>query len=356
MTPGTLATQVPQPLRWCCSRPRSRRQLRPAGRRRRRPPRPRTRTPTRSRDEKSDGGDGKSGQNKSGQNKSGQNKSGQKKSSPKSEQGKANQARSEAAGDTDEKDDSDDADDDGSGDGARRRRRRGGRRRRKPSDGEGDDGSDSGDDNGRGLGRLRGLRGRQRRRLPPASSSASLGRRLRQRRWLERRQQPAGAPAQPRGRDHQHRRLHPPRGQEAAPARGPRGRPSSRADRQRGRVPGPSRVRRPGHGHPAEGRPDPDRRTRGQGARRALRRPRVADLADRQRLPRSGAERAALDGGGLHRHRQGPQRGALRRRGQLVGGRPQGRPAAQDRVGAVLGADRSWCRSPRTRSVTRAPG
>ncbi len=92
-------------------------------------------------DEKSDGGEGKSGQNKSGQN-----KSGQKKSSPKSEQGKANQARSEAAGDTDEKDDSDDADDDGSGDGARRRRRRGGRRRRKPSDGEGDDASDSGDD------------------------------------------------------------------------------------------------------------------------------------------------------------------------------------------------------------------
>ena len=35
---------------------------------------------------------------------------------------------------------------------------------------------------------------------------------------------------------------------------------------------------------------------------------------------------------------------------------PQGRPAAQDRVGAVLRASRSWCRSPRTRSATRAPG
>ena len=161
--------------------------------------------------------------------------------------------------------------------------------------------------------------------------------------------------AQPRGRDHQHRRVHPPRGQEAASSRGSRGRSSARADRQRGGVPGPPRVRRPGDGHPAEGRPDPDRRARGQGPRRALRRARVADLADRQRLPRPRPERAALDGGGVHRHRQGPQRRALRRRGQLVGGRPQGRPAAQDRVGALLRARRSWCRSPRTPSATRAP-
>ena len=112
-------------------------------------------------------------------------------------------------------------------------------------------------------------------------------------------------------------------------------------DRERGRVPGPPRVGRPGHGDPPARRPHPDRRARGQGPRRALRRPRVADLADRQRLPRPGAERAAVHGGGLHRHRQGPQRGPVRRRGQLVRARPQGRPAPQDRVGALLGPDRA---------------
>ena len=37
------------------------------------------------------------------------------------------------------------------------------------------------------------------------------------------------------------------------------------------------------------------------------------------------------------------------------GRRPQGRPAAPDRVRAHLGPDRSSCRSPRTRSATRAP-
>ena len=36
--------------------------------------------------------------------------------------------------------------------------------------------------------------------------------------------------------------------------------------------------------------------------------------------------------------------------------RPQGRPAAQDRVGARPPARPSWSRSPRTRSATRAPG
>ena len=46
----------------------------------------------------------------------------------------------------------------------------------------------------------------------------------------------------------------------------------------------------------------------------------------RQRLPRPGAERAAAHGGGVRRHRQGPQRRALRRRGQLGRRRP-GRPA-----------------------------
>ena len=117
----------------------------------------------------------------------------------------------------------------------------------------------------------------------------------------------------PRGRDHRRLRLHPARGQEAAPPRGPGGRPAPGTHRQRGGVPGPPRVGRPGDGGPPARRPHPDRRARGQGPRRALRRPRVPDLADRQRLPRPRAERPAVDGGGLRRHRQGPQRRPLRR-------------------------------------------
>ena len=46
----------------------------------------------------------------------------------------------------------------------------------------------------------------------------------------------------------------------------------------------------------------------------------------RQRLPRQGPERAAGDGGGVRRHRPGPQRRPLRRRGELGRGRA-GRPA-----------------------------
>ena len=191
------------------------------------------------------------------------------------------------------------------------------------------------------------------RRRAPAAPARRRGRRLARR---PREDRHAGAQAaQSRGRDHQRQRLHPPRGQEAAPPRGPGGRTPPRADRQRGRVPGPPRVRRPGHGHPPARGPHPDRRPRGRRARGALRRPRVADLADRQRLPRSGAERAPLDGGRVHRHRQGSQRRALRRRGQLVRARPQGRAASQDRVGARPRASPCWCRSPRTRSATRAP-
>ena len=86
---------------------------------------------------------------------------------------------------------------------------------------------------------------------------------------------------------------------------------------QRGRVPGPPRVGGPQDDHPAARRSLPDRRARGRHPRRALRRPGVGGVADRQRLPRPGAERPALDGGRVHRHRPRPQRRALRRRGRL---------------------------------------
>ena len=191
---------------------------------------------------------------------------------------------------------------------------------------------------------------------PPSSAQASRrrgGRRRRRRPREHRHPGPQGS--QRRGRDHRALRLHPPRGQEAASPRGPRGRPSPCADRQRGRVPGPPRGGRPGDGHPPARGPHPDRRARGQGARRALRRPGVADLADRQRLPRQGAERAALDGGGLHRHRQGPQRRALRRRGQLGCARRRQRCRARSSR-CSSPASPCWSRSPRTRSATRAPG
>ena len=60
-------------------------------------------------------------------------------------------------------------------------------------------------------------------------------------------------------------------------------------------------------------------------------------------------------GGRVHRHRQGPQRRALRRRGQLVG-RSATRTASPARSSRCCPrARRSWCRSPRTRSGTRAP-
>ena len=57
---------------------------------------------------------------------------------------------------------------------------------------------------------------------------------------------------------------------------------------------------------------------------------------DRQRLPRPGAERAAEHGGRVRRHRQGPQRRAVRRRGQLGRRRARtGQPRA-DRAGAQV--------------------
>ena len=55
----------------------------------------------------------------------------------------------------------------------------------------------------------------------------------------------------------------------------------------------------------------------------------------RQRLPRQGAERAAEHGGRVRRHRQGPQRGPVRRRGQLRRRRAGG-PAQRDRAGAEV--------------------
>ncbi len=56
-------------------------------------------------------------------------------------------------------------------------------------------------------------------------------------------------------------------------------------------------------------------------------------VAGRQHLPRHRAERAAVDGGRVRRHRPRPQRCALRGRGQLGGSRTRRRPA-QDRAGA----------------------
>ena len=82
-------------------------------------------------------------------------------------------------------------------------------------------------------------------------------------------------------------------------------------------------------------RPDPDRGARGRRARRALRGQGQPPVAGRQRLPGQGAERAAVHGGRLRRHRQGPQRRAVRRRGQLRRQRPGGRVQA-DRVGAQV--------------------
>ena len=58
------------------------------------------------------------------------------------------------------------------------------------------------------------------------------------------------------------------------------------------------------------------------------------ELAGRQHLPRSRAERAAQHGGRVRRHRARPQRRALRRRGRLGRRRPR-RPGPPHRAGAV---------------------
>ena len=129
--------------------------------------------------------------------------------------------------------------------------------------------------------------------------------------------------------------LDPARGQEAAPPRGPRGRPPPPADRERGRVPGPPRGRRPGDGGPPARRPHPDRacsRTACSSSTTSTASQRRLD--DRQRLPRPGAERPAVHGGGVRRHRQGPQRRAVRRRGQL--GRRRPATASRARIEPVL--------------------
>ena len=68
---------------------------------------------------------------------------------------------------------------------------------------------------------------------------------------------------------------------------------------------------------------DPDRRARGPIAPRALcvAAGRRHQPDPRQHLPRSGAERAARDGGGLRRHRHAQERGALPRRRAVRPGR-----------------------------------
>ena len=125
-------------------------------------------------------------------------------------------------------------------------------------------------------------------------------------------------------------------GQEAAAPRGPGDRPPPPAHRHRVGVPRPPRVGRAVHGGPPAQGPHPDRGARGRRAGRALREPVQPPVLRRQRLPGQGPERAAVDGGRLRRRRQGPQRGALRRRGELRRQRARG-PAEADRVGAQAG-------------------
>ncbi len=136
-------------------------------------------------------------------------------------------------------------------------RRRGGRRRREAG---GDDGSDDGAD-------AADKSGDERRATTPTTPSegglepspsaatalatTTTADEVRQRVGQRRRRRSRPALAQPRGRDHRAERLHPAGGQAPAPPRGPRGRTASRPDRQRGRVPGPPRVRRAGDGRSA---------------------------------------------------------------------------------------------------------
>ena len=163
------------------------------------------------------------------------------------------------------------------------------------------------------------VRGRQRLRRPspPQAPPPRLDRRGRD---LARR--PAGHrgarahAAQPQRRRALDQGLDPSRGQEAAQARGARVGPPPPADHHRVGVPRPPGVGRADDGGPPARRPHPDRRARGRRARRALRQPDVAPVLRGQRVFGQGAERAALDGGGVRRHRQGQERRALRRRGR----------------------------------------
>ena len=202
-------------------------------------------------------------------------------------------------------------------------------------------------------------RARAHRASAPPQAPPRFGRR-RGRAGLADPRRPAGhRRARPRA-ERQRRRavgqgIDPARGQEAAAPRRPGDRPPPAADRHRVGVPRPPRVGRADHGGPPAQGPHPDRGARRRRAGRALREPVQPPVLRRQRLPGQGPERAAVDGGRLRRRRQGPQRGALRRRGQLRRQRAGG-PAQADRVGAQGRASRWSCRSPRTRSATRAPG
>ena len=123
-------------------------------------------------------------------------------------------------------------------------------------------------------------------------------------------------------------RVHPAGGQAPAAQGRARLRAPPPAGHHRVGVPGPARGGGPGHGGPAARGADPDRGPRGQGARRALRGPGRPPVPGRQRLPRQGPERPAVDGGRLRRHRQGPQRRPVRGRGELRRERPGGRVQA----------------------------
>ena len=204
-----------------------------------------------------------------------------------------------------------------------------------------------------------------------AGRPVARGRRCRWRRTIRPTPSCTSAPRAPRpprsdsGRDPGHQRFHPAGGQASAPPRRPRRRPSPAADPDRGRVPGPPRGRRAGHGRPrqgphrtaARGRAlHPDRGARGRRRRRALRHlgGDPASLVGniylgivQNVLPsmeaafvdigrgRNGVlyagevnwEAAGL-GGAQPQDRAGAQARRLRRRpGQQGPGRPQGRPA-----------------------------
>ena len=100
-----------------------------------------------------------------------------------------------------------------------------------------------------------------------------------------------------------HRWVDPHGGQATATARRSRSRPAAYAGAERGRVPRPAGIRSAQDDHQAAGKSCSDRGTGGRHPGRALRRPSLRRLLDRQRLPRSGAERASLDGSGFRRHR-----------------------------------------------------
>ena len=268
--------------------------------------------------------------------------------------------------DIDEAEDSaEGSDNDREDDGApRRRRRRGGRRRRRPGTGGADeaDGSDSSgsqasdedvsDDTAGRTDRSDDTAGRTDRSDDTAGrtdrsdaesddsdsnadegDSPSARRRRRRRRkagvaeemedLVQRRPAEHRGPG-PRGRAAVATRSppcvveHPAGGQEAAPPRGPRARPppARRSSPRRSSWPGA----RPSSGSWSSGRTataprSPSSRTACWSSTTSTRQ--QSTSYGRQRLPGQGAERAAVDGGRLRRHRQGPQRRALRRRGQL---------------------------------------